>query len=141
MARLRLHVGVMTLRKEICHVPELKAQFHLPDDCPDRTVLKRLVHDALTADLSFHRQIKDALMNVGFKVTRVRKHEVHHVWELRIERGAAMLRLTDIQIRRKIRQAFRAEGLYSKAEGIEIGIIGRRIICGFICKLGKPGYI
>jgi hypothetical protein len=52
-----------------------------------------------------------------------------------------MLRLTDIQIRRKIRQAFRAEGLYTKYDGLETGIQGRRIICGFICKLGKVGYI
>lgn len=122
-------------------MPEHESQFHLPDDCPDRTVLKRLVHDALTADLSFHHQFKDALTNVGFRVTRVRKHEVHHVWELRMERSESMLQQTDVQVRRKIRQAFRAEALYSKAEGIEVGIIGRRIICGFICKLGKPGYI
>ena len=122
-------------------MPVLETQFHLPNDCPDRQTLKHLVWDALTGDQSFHHQIKDALTNVGFRVTRVRKHEVHHVWELRMERSATMLRLTDIQIRRKIRQAFRAEGLYSKAEGIEIGILGRRIICGFVCKLGKPGYI
>jgi hypothetical protein len=122
-------------------MPQLETPFRLPEDCPDRKVLKRLVHDALTGDLSFHQQIKDALTNAGFTVGRVRKHEVHHVWELRMERGALMLRQTDVQIRRKIRQAFRAEGLYCKAEGIEIGIQGRRIICGFVCKLGKPGYI
>jgi hypothetical protein len=122
-------------------MPELETPFHLPDECPDRNTLRHLVHEALTGDLSFHHQIKDALTTAGFRVTRVRKHEVHHVWELRVERSAAMLQQTDPQIRRKIRQAFRVEGLYSKSEGIEISIQGRRVICGFICKLGKPGFI
>jgi hypothetical protein len=122
-------------------MPQLETPFRLPDDCPDQKVLKRLVLDALAGDLSFHEQIKDALTNAGFAVTRVRKHEVHHVWELRMERGASLRRQTDVQIRRTIRQAFRAEGLYCKSEGIEVGIQGRRIICGFICKLGKVGYI
>jgi hypothetical protein len=122
-------------------MPQLETQFHLPEDCPDRMVLRRLVYNALTGDLSFHHQIKDALTNAGFRVTRVRKHEVHHVWELRMERSAAMLQHTDPQIRRRIRNAFKSEGLYSKYDGLEIGIQGRRIICGFICKLGKVGFI
>jgi hypothetical protein len=122
-------------------MPEYEIPFRLPEDCPDRKALKRFIFEALTGDLSFHHQIKDALTTAGFRVTCVRKHEIHHVWELRLEKGASMLRQTDIQIRRLIRQAFRAEGLYSKAEGIEIGIQGRRIICGFFCKLGKVGYI
>jgi hypothetical protein len=122
-------------------MPELETPFHLPEDCPDRTVLRRLVYNALTGDLSFHHQIKDALTAAGFRVTRVRKHEVHHVWELRMERDASMLRETDVQIRRRIRNAFKSEGLYSKYDGLEIGIQGCRIICGFICKFGKPGFI
>ena len=122
-------------------MPELETPFRLPESCIDRKALKRLVLDALSGDFSFHQQIKDALVDAGFRVTRVRKHEIHHVWELRLEKGALMLRQTDAQIRRRIRQVFRAEGLYCKAEGIEIGIQGRRIICGFICRLGKTGFI
>jgi hypothetical protein len=119
----------VTVRQTIllARMPEIEIPFHLPEDCPDRPTLKRIVYEALTGDLSFHRQIKDALIEAGFRVNRVRKHEIHHVWELRLERSPAILHQTDPQIRRRIRNAFRAEGLYCRSEGMEIAIQGRRI--------------
>ena len=122
-------------------MPELETTFRLPDDCPDRKTLKRLVHDALTGDLSFHRRLKCALTNAGFKVSTVQKHWFHDCWEIRLTRSAAMLEDSPVQVRRRIRRVLKAEGIYSKYDGIEVGVQGRRLVLGFISKLGAVGFI
>jgi len=99
------------------------------------------VFAALTDDLSFHHQIKAALTDAGFTVTRVEKHWFHDCWEVRLQRGVAMLEDTNVQIRRRIRRVLRARKIYSKYNGLEVGNFGRHLVLGFCSKLGAVGFI
>jgi len=56
----------------------------------------------LTGDLSFHRQIKQALTAAGFIVGRIQKHWFHDVYEISLQRGVALRETTENQLRRKI---------------------------------------
>ena len=122
-------------------MPELNPPYLLPEDVIDRNLLKQAVMRVLTEDLTFHRRIKDALNGAGFLVSRIRKHDFHDVWEIRMERGSAMFNDNYVQIRRRIRRVLRAEKLYSKFEGMEVGFHGKRLVVGFCSKLGAVGYI
>jgi hypothetical protein len=92
-------------------------------------------------NLDFHHAIRRTLTGAGFRVTRIRKHDFHDCWEIRMERGPSMFDDSYAQIRRRIRRALRAEKLYSKFEGMEVGFQGNRLVVGFCSKLGAVGYI
>lgn len=53
-----------------------------------------------------------------------------------MERGEVMFNDNYVQIRRRIRRVLRAEKLYSKFEGMEVGFQGKRLVVGFCSKLG-----
>jgi len=122
-------------------MPDSPAPYLLPEDECDRSVLKSCIFSALTESLSIHRQIKTALMDAGFQVSRVRKHEIHDLWEIRLERGSDMFGDNYVQIRRRIRRVLRAVNIYSKRDGMEVGFQGKRLVVGFCSKLGAVGYI
>jgi hypothetical protein len=122
-------------------MPELTPPYQLPEDVFDRNALKRCMFNVLTEDLTFHQRIKDALNSAGFRVSRIRKHNFHDVWEIRMERGSAMFEDSYVQIRRRIRRVLKAEQLYSKFEGFEVGFQGKGLVLGFCSKLGAVGDI
>jgi len=122
-------------------MPELTPPYQLPEDVFDRSLLKHAVISVLTEDLTFHRRIKNALNEAGFRVSRIQKHDFHDCWEIRLERGSAMFNDNYVQIRRRIRRVLRAEKLYSKFDGMEVGFQGKRLVVGFCSKLGGVGYI
>ena len=122
-------------------MPDYPAPYLLPEEELDRNVLKRCIFTALTENLSFHREIKGALTDAGFQVSRIRKHEIHDVWEIRLERGPQMFNDSYVQIRRRIRCVLKAVNVYSKRDGMEVGFQGKRLVVGFCSKLGAIGYI
>lgn len=58
-----------------------------------------------------------------------------------MERGPSMFEDSYAQIRRRIRRVLRAEKLYSKFEGMEVGFEGNRLVVGFCSKFGAIGHI
>ncbi len=122
-------------------MPERIPSTFLPEGVVDRNLLKQAVISVLTEDLTFHRRIKNALNGAGFRVSKIRKYDFHDVWEIRMERGSAMFNDNYVQIRRRIHRVLRAEKLYSKFEGMEVGFQGKRLVVGFCSKLGAVGYI
>jgi hypothetical protein len=122
-------------------MPNSPAPYLLPEDELDRSVLKRCVLSALTGSLTIHHQIKEALTDAGFRVSRIRKHEIHDVWEIRLERGSEMFDDSYVQIRRRIRRVLKAVNIYSRYDGMEVGFQGKRLVVGFCSKLGAVGYI
>ncbi len=121
-------------------MPELQIPYSLPEE-GDRALFKHCVLDFLTNNLDIHRAVKRTLTAAGFRVTRIRKHDFHDCWEIRMERGPSMFDDSYAQIRRRIRRALKAEKLYSKFEGMEVGVQGNRLVVGFCSKLGAVGYI
>jgi hypothetical protein len=122
-------------------MPDSPVPYLLPEDECDRNVLKRCVFSALTENLSVHHQIKNALTGAGFRVSKIRKYDIHDLWEVRMERGESMFDDSYVQIRRRIRRVLKVEKLYSKFEGMEVGFQGKRLVVGFCSKLGAVGYI
>ena len=86
-------------------MPDSLGPYLLPEEEFERSILKRCIFTALTENLSFHHEIKGALTEAGFQVWRIRKHEIHDVWEIRLERGPQMFNDSYVQIRRRIRHA------------------------------------
>jgi hypothetical protein len=121
-------------------MPEPKILHFLPEE-GDRTLFKHCIIDALTTDLSFHRQIREALSSVGFHVARIQKHWFHNVYELRMRRGAAMRDDTENQLRRTIRRALKAENINYDNDTFVLSVQGQRLVCAFCYRLGAEGTI
>ena len=122
-------------------MPDSPTPYLLPEEEFDRSVLKRCIFTALTENLSIHLQIKEALTEAGFQVSRIRKHEIHDLWEIRLQRGSEMFNDNYAQIRRRIRRVLKAVNVYSKRDGMEVGFQGKRLVVGFCSKFGAVGYI
>lgn len=122
-------------------VPDPDAPPYLLPEEGDRTLFKHCVHDLLTNNLDFHRAIRRTLTGAGFRVTRIRKHDFHDCWEIRLERSPSMFDDSYAQIRRRIRRALRVEMIYSKFEGMEVGFQGNRLVVGFCSKFGAVGCV
>jgi hypothetical protein len=116
---------------------------HLPDEweTTDRTTLRNSIIAALTENLSVQKQIKHVLAAAGFNVARVQKHWFHHVYEIRMQRGATMRDCTAVELGRKIRRALKAERIYYDRETFALSITGRTLICAFCYRLGSEGFI
>jgi hypothetical protein len=121
-------------------MPELQIPHFLPEE-GDRTLFKHRILDALTSDLSFHSQIKEALSGVGFHVARIEKHWFHNVYELRMRRGTAMRDDTENQLRRRIRRALTAESIAYEKDTFVLSVQGQRLVCAFCYRLGCEGVI
>jgi hypothetical protein len=121
-------------------MPELQIPHFLPEE-GDRTLFKQCILDALTSDLSFHSQIKEALSSVGFHVARIEKHWFHNVYELRMRRGAAMGHDTENQLRGRIRRALMKENINYDKDTFVLSVQGQRLVCAFCYRLGAEGTI
>ena len=122
-------------------MPRPENSFRLPEGCIERKTLKRILINVLTEDLSFHEQIKRALCIAGFKIIKIEKHWFHHVYELRMQRGAAMRDDTQNQLRRKIRSVLKAEGINYDQGTFALGVHGQQLVCAFCYRFGAEGAI
>ncbi len=124
-------------------MPELTSSVHLPDEWEvvDRTSLRNAVIAALTANLSFHKQIKRALSAAGFQIGTVRKHWFHDVYEVRMQRGSTMRDDTPAQLRQKVRRALRSESINYDKDTFILSVSGRTLVCAFCFKLGDEGVV
>jgi hypothetical protein len=118
-----------------------KIPYHVPEDVDDPKILKRCVLGTLSGDLSFHFQFKYALMNAGFKVWAVLKHETRDLWDVELERGRGMDLDTRAHVRQRICYALYAEDPHADFERMKLKFTGDRFVATFPYKFGAPGVI
>ena len=122
-------------------MPEPTPPYQLPEGVADRNVLKLCIFNALTEDLSFHYQMKNALCAAGFEVTRIQKHWFHNVFEVTLTRSTETRDDSDNQLSGKIRRALKSESIDFDKSTFVLSVQGRRLICAFCFKLGGEGTI
>lgn len=95
------------------------------------SIFKEAVLDFLIGDTPV--AIERCLCQAGFICIRISKIDPHAVYEFTMRRGPAMAEDTEVQIRHRIRHAFREEGLYktSKKTLLVVSVQRHRIVCGF----------
>jgi len=107
-----------------------------PDDCVDRSLLKKAAYQCVS-DVSFHHaQFKQVCLAAGFGVQGVERGEFHPVWTFKLLRGTFELSRKPVEAKRQIRRMLKANGFPVDRDAISVRHNGKYITCSFVSNFG-----
>jgi hypothetical protein len=113
-------------------MPDFAPAYILPEDCTDRSLLKKAIFKSLSDSSYFHFRFKQVFVDAGFEVRHIERIECHPVWQVRLVRGAFELSRQSVEAARQIGRLLTANGLPVERNAISVILNGNRVTCSFV---------
>jgi len=113
-------------------MPEPASPYVLPEDCTDRSLLKRAVYKCLSDSSYYHFRFRQVFLAAGFQVLQVERNECHPVWQVKLVRGTCVLPHQSVEAARQIGRLLKSNGLSVAQNALSVVLNGNRVTCSFV---------
>ncbi|MFZ1072851.1 MAG: hypothetical protein WAO21_05390 [Verrucomicrobiia bacterium] len=106
-----------------------------PDDCVDKSLLKRAVYQCANDVSYYHACYSQIFSNAGFVVRKVECEPFHPVWRIKLFHGTFELSDQEVEAARQIRRLLRVNEIPVE-RGVSVELNGKYIACSFVSEFG-----